>query len=52
MNRKDKAYEQLANVLCEDFHKKQSAGLLANLEKRNLDALDVSKEKILREISF
>lgn len=50
MNRKDKAYEQLANVLCEDFHKKQSAGLLANLEKRNLDALDVSKEKILREI--
>lgn len=50
MNRKDKAYEQLANVLCEEFHRKQSAGLLANLEKRNLEALDVSREKILANL--
>ena len=50
MNRKNKEYEALASALCEEFHKKQSAGLLANLEKRNLDALDVSREKILGEI--
>ncbi|SCW50690.1 pilus assembly protein CpaF [Lachnospiraceae bacterium C10] len=47
MNKEDTAYEKLAAKLCEEFHKKQSAGLLANLEKRNLDALDVSREKIL-----
>ena len=46
MNREDKSYEQLASLLCEEFHKKQSAGLLANLEKRNIEALDVSREKI------
>ena len=50
MNRKNKEYEALASALCEEFHKKQSAGLLANLEKRNLDALDLSREKILGEI--
>ena len=50
MNREDKSYEQLASLLCEEFHKKQSAGLLANLEKRNIEALDVSREKILMEI--
>lgn len=47
MNKDDTAYSALAAKLCEEFHKKQSAGLLANLEKRNLDALDVSREKIL-----
>ena len=40
MNKDDKAYERLAATLCEEFHKKQGAGLLANLEKRNLDALE------------
>ena len=47
MSRDDIAYEKLATSLCEEFHKKQGAGLLANLEKRNLDALEVSREKIL-----
>ena len=50
MSRDDIAYEKLASSLCEEFHKKQGAGLLANLEKRNLDALEVSREKILENM--
>ena len=50
MNKEDKSYEKLAAMLCEDFHKKQSATLLTNLEKRNLEALDVSRERILANI--
>ena len=46
----NKAYLQLANLLVEEFYKKQSAGLLSNLNKRNVDELSVSREKILREI--
>ncbi len=45
-----KVYVELAKLLCEEFQKKQGASLLANLTKRNMDALDVSKEKILSEI--
>ena len=43
-------YEELASLLCEEFHKKQSASLLTNLEKRNLDALEVSRERLLLEL--
>lgn len=43
-------YGELALLLCEEFQRKQSASLLANLNKRNLDALDVSKEKILADV--
>ena len=50
MDLKNKAYLQLANLLVEEFYKKQSAGLLSNLNKRNVDELSVSREKILREI--
>ena len=35
MNSENIVYEELAGKLCEEFHRKQSAGLLANLEKRN-----------------
>lgn len=45
-----KVYVELAKLLCEEFQKKQGAALLANLTKRNMDALDVSIEKILSEI--
>ena len=43
-------YEELASLLCEEFHKKQSASLLTNLEKRNLDALEVSRERLLLDL--
>ena len=46
----NKAYVELANKLVEDFYKKQSAGLLSNLNKRNVDELEVSREKILKSI--
>ena len=52
MNKEIKAYEGLASSLCEEFHKKQGSGLLANLEKRNLDALEVSREKILESMKL
>lgn len=50
MDLKNKAYLQLANLLVEEFYKKQSAGLLSNLNKRNVDELSVSREKILKDI--
>ena len=50
MDTGNKAYLQLANLLVEEFYKKQSAGLLSNLNKRNVDELSVSREKILKEI--
>lgn len=50
MDLKNKAYLQLANTLVEEFYKKQSAGLLSNLNKRNVDELSVSREKILKDI--
>ena len=51
MSREKNVYEALARKLCEEFQKKQSASLLANLNKRNMDALDVSKNKILADVS-
>lgn len=50
MDLKNKVYLQLANLLVEEFYKKQSAGLLSNLNKRNVDELSVSREKILKDI--
>ncbi len=47
---KNSGYKELALTLCEEFSKKQSAMLLSNLNKRNTDALDVSKEKMLSVI--
>ena len=50
MTSENKAYIELANRLVEEFYKKQSAGLLTNLNKRNVDELDISREKILKSI--
>ena len=49
MTSENRAYIELANRLVEEFYKKQSAGLLTNLNKRNVDELDVSRDKILNE---
>lgn len=49
MNNTNK-YEELANSLCEGFFKKQSANLLTNVEKKNVDKLDVTRERILSSI--
>ena len=51
MSKERTIYEELARILCEEFQRKQSASLLANLNKRNIDALDVSKNKILEDVS-
>lgn len=50
MSKERNVYEELAALLCEEYLRKQSASLLANLEKRNLEALDVSKNKILEDV--
>lgn len=50
MKNENRAYVELANRLVEEFYKKQSAGLLSNLNKRNMDELEVSREKILKTI--
>jgi len=50
MSKEKSEYEELALLLCEEFHRKQSAALLANLTKRNTNALDVSKERILSDV--
>ena len=41
-----KAYAMLATKLVDEFYKKQNAGLLANLSKRNYEELSASKEKV------
>lgn len=50
MSQVDRDYLQLAGKLVEEFYKKQSAGLLSNLNKRNVDELTVSREKIVKDI--
>ena len=50
MDRENRAYLTLATMVVEDFYKKQSAGLLSNLNKRNVEELSVSREKILKSI--
>lgn len=50
MNREKKEYYLLAKQLEEEFHKKQDAGLLANLNKKNVEGLTVTKDKILTDI--
>ena len=42
--------EALANRLCEGFFKRQSANLLTNVEKKNVEKLDVSRDRILSSI--
>ena len=44
------SYEELAISLCEGFFKRQSASLLTNVEKKNVDQLDVTRERILDSI--
>lgn len=51
MSKEKNVYQELARMLCEEFQRKQSASLLANLNKRNIDTLDVSKNKILEDVS-
>lgn len=50
MSQVNRDYLQLAGKLVEEFYKKQSAGLLSNLNKRNVDELTVSREKIVKDI--
>lgn len=50
MNKENNAYIELAKTLEEEFHKKQGASLLANLNKKNVEGLDVTQEKILKNI--
>lgn len=42
--------EALANRLCEGFFKRQSANLLTNVEKKNVEKLDVTRDRILSAI--
>lgn len=50
MNRENTGYMELAKTLEAEFHKKQEAKLLANLNKKNVDGLRVTKAKILSDI--
>ena len=45
-----KEYAALAEHLVEDFYKRQSAGLLNNLSKRNYEELSISREKIKADL--
>lgn len=50
MNRENTGYMELAKTLEAEFHKKQEVKLLANLNKKNVDGLRVTKAKILSDI--
>lgn len=43
---KENEYESLAGKLVEEYYKKQSEGLLNNLNKKNFEELSISKHKI------
>lgn len=50
MNREIKAYIDLARLLESEFYAKQDAGILANLNKKNIAGLHVTREKILNDM--
>lgn len=50
MNREKAEYLGLAKKLEEEFKNKQGANLLANLNKKNVEGLDVTQDKILKDI--
>ena len=47
---KKKEYMELAKVIEADFHARQDAGILANLNKKNVDGLHVTRDKILKDM--
>lgn len=50
MNKEIKAYIDLARLLESEFYAKQDAGILANLNKKNVAGLHVTREKILNDM--
>lgn len=50
MNKEIKAYIDLARLLESEFYAKQDAGILANLNKKNIAGLHVTREKILNDM--
>lgn len=50
MNREMKEYADLARLLETEFHERQDAGILANLNKKNIEGLHVTREKILSDM--
>ena len=50
MDKKKKEYMELAKVIEADFHARQDAGILANLNKKNVDGLHVTRDKILKDM--
>lgn len=47
---KQRELEELATSLAENFFKRQSANLLNNVEKKNVDKLEVTRDRILESI--
>ena len=50
MNQNKEEYRKLARSFEAKFHLKQEAGLLANLNKKNVKAFQITKETILEDI--
>lgn len=50
MNQNKEEYRKLARSFEAKFHSKQEAGLLANLNKKNVKAFQITKETILEDI--
>ena len=48
---KKKEYMELAKVIEADFHARQDAGILANLNNKNVDGLHVTRDKILKDMT-
>ena len=50
MDKKKSEYMELAKLIESDFHAKQDAGILANLNKKNVDGLHVTRDRILKDM--
>ena len=52
MDKRKNEYVELARLIEAEFHARQDAGILANLNKKNVEGLHVTRDKILKDMLF
>ena len=50
MDKRKNEYVELARLIEAEFHARQDAGILANLNKKNVEGLHVTRDKILKDM--
>ena len=50
MDKRKNEYVEMARLIEAEFHARQDAGILANLNKKNVEGLHVTRDKILKDM--